>query len=317
MDDPRLLVGFQTSDDAAVYRLDAQRALVVTADFVTPPVDDGRLFGAIAAANALGDVYAMGGEPLLCLNLVGFPADRLPQETLSDILTGAAEKIAEAGALLVGGHSTEDREPKFGLAVVGLVHPERCWRNAGALPGDALLLTKPIGSGVLFNAHRRGWVSAEAMEACLREVGRLHRRSVEALVGFEVHAATDVTGFGLAGHALEMARASGVTLRISWGSVPVFAEAEAMYRRGVGTGVNAANRSLVEGDWFFTRPPDSVCAELCVDPQTSGGLLLALPWAEREEALQALRDAGAASAACIGQVQPRADAGLIIEGTDG
>jgi selenide,water dikinase len=212
-------VGFDTHDDAAVYRLDEKTALVLTADLITPPVDDAFQFGQIAAANALSDVYAMGGRPIACLNLVGFPSDKLDAAVLQQIIAGALSKVTEAGAVLAGGHTTEDEEPKFGLSVTGLVHPEKVWTNSGARPGDVLLLTKPIGSGVLFNANRKGWVSAAAMATCLEALVTLNRVAAEVLSGFEVHAVTDVTGFGLAGHGLEVAQGSGVTLRIETGTV--------------------------------------------------------------------------------------------------
>ena len=303
--DPDLLVGFETSDDAAVYRLDDERALVLTADIITPPVDDPVLFGRIAAANSLSDVYAMGGHPLAALNLLGFPGDQLGPEVLAGIVAGAREKVLEAGAVLAGGHTTDDEEPKFGLSVTGLVHPERYWRNVGARPGDALVLTKPIGSGVLFNGNLRGWVSAAALDSCVESLTTLNRAAAEVLAGFEVHAATDVTGFGLAGHAFEMAGGSGVALHVEAAAVPVYDEALDMYRRGVSTGVNRANRELVEASTRFAAGlPEEWCA-LAVDPQTSGGLLAALPADQAPEAVRALVDAGAAASAVVGRVQPR------------
>lgn len=303
-DDPALLVGFETRDDAAVYRLDDETALVVTADFITPPVDDPRLFGEIAAANSLSDVYAMGGRPILCLNLVGFPADELGPEVLHGVVAGALAKITEAGAVLAGGHTTDDDEPKFGLSVVGLVHPDRYWSNAGAQPGDELILTKPIGSGVLFNANRKRWVSAAAMETCLTTLTTLNRVAAETLAGFTVHAATDVTGFGLAGHGLEMAEGSDVTLAMELDRVPLLPEALAMYERGMTTGVNAANASQLEGKVRWGRETTAAEREIWVDPQTSGGLLVAVAGDEAEAALGALHAAGVEAARRIGRVEP-------------
>ncbi len=291
-EDPNLLVGFSTSDDAAVYRLSADTALVSTADIITPPVDDPHLFGQIAAANALSDVFAMGGKPLTCLNLIGFPSDKLGAEVLHGMVAGALTKITEAGAVLAGGHTTEDEEPKFGLAVTGIVHPERIWTNAGARPGDVLVMTKPIGSGVLFNANRKDWVSKEAMDECLAVITTLNRSAAEVLHRFEVHGATDVTGFGLAGHGLEMAAASDVTLTIEIDAVPLMRDALAMYRRGMTTGVNAVNRQLVAADWRFERQLPAWHEEIFVDPQTSGALLAALSAACAEEAVAALLEAG-------------------------
>ncbi|MEM9293610.1 MAG: selenide, water dikinase SelD [Acidobacteriota bacterium] len=300
--DDNLLVGFTTRDDAAVYRIADDRAVVLTADFITPPVDDPHTFGAIAAANALSDVYAMGAQPALCLNLAGFPSKDLPPEVLQGILAGALEKISEAGAVLGGGHTTEDDEPKFGLAVMGFVHPDRLWTNAGAKPGDALLLTKPIGSGVLFNAHRKGWVSAAAMDECIANLLTLNRRAAQALADFDVHGATDVTGFGLAGHALEMARASEATLHLEIAQLPVLKQAREMYRRGMTTGVNEANREQVASHWRLPADLPQEERELLIDPQTSGGLLVALPEEQAQAALSALREADAPAAKRIGRV---------------
>lgn len=301
--DANLLVGFATSDDAAVYRLTDELALVMTADIITPPLDDPFLFGQIAAANALSDIYAMGAKPIACLNLVGFPTDKLDAEVLHQLVAGALSKITEAGAVLAGGHTTADEEPKFGLSVVGTVHPDRYWANVGARPGDALILTKPIGSGVLFNANLKGLVPSSAMTECVEILTTLNRAAAEVLQGFEVHAVTDVTGFGLAGHALEMAQGTGVTLRIETERVPLLAGAMAMYERGVSTGANAANRQLVEGKALFARSSPAWLREIWVDPQTSGGLLAAVPGERADEIVTALVAAGVRHAARIGTVE--------------
>ena len=306
--DPNLLVGFETSDDAGVYQLNDTQAIVTTADFITPPTDDPRLFGQIAAANALSDVYAMGGRPLTCLNLLAFPANKLGQEILHGIIAGAAEKILEAGAVLAGGHSIKDEEPKFGLAVTGMVHPQKIWRNNGAQVGDALLLTKPLGSGVLLNANLKGWVNQEAIEECFRQLATLNRVAAETLQAFNVHAATDITGFGLAGHVLEIVQGSKVTIEIEIQNLPWLPEAVAMYERGMTTGTNQANRKLVEDDVKF--PAQQVMQELLVDPQTSGGLLVSLPAEEAEIALNKLHEAGVPNACLIGQVIPRGNKGI-------
>ncbi|MBQ32145.1 MAG: selenide, water dikinase SelD [Deltaproteobacteria bacterium] len=309
---PEVLVGFTTSDDAGVYRLNDTQALVATADFITPPVDDPVLFGQLAAANALSDVYAMGGQPLFCLNLVGFPSDKLGPEILSGIIAGAHSKITEAGAALLGGHTTEDEEPKFGLSVTGMVHPERIWRNVGAQPGDALLLTKPIGSGVLFNANLKGWVSTDAFQECLTQLVVLNKVAAETLAGFRVHACTDVTGFGLAGHGFELAKGSGVSLEMRLDALPVLREAREMYQRGVTTGVNTANRSMVGGSIRFPESTSAKDREIVFDPQTSGGLLVTLPDTEAESALKALHAAGVADASRIGTVREFETAHLIF-----
>ncbi len=311
--DPNLLVGFETSDDAAVYRLDDERALVLTADIITPPVDDPFLFGQIAAANALSDVYAMGGRPLACLNLIGFPSKDLGPEVLAGIVEGALDKITEAGAVLAGGHTTDDEEPKFGLSVTGIVHPQRFWGNAGAQPGDVLIMTKPIGSGVLFNANLKNLVSAEAMGECIRILTTLNKAAAETLAAFDVHAATDVTGFGLGGHAFEMAEGSNVTLKIDFASIPLMAEALDMYKRGITTGVNAANHEQIDRSVRLNRDLSLAEHEMLVDPQTSGGLLVALPQAQADKAIAALKDAGVHGAVAIGVVEPReGDVALVI-----
>ena len=296
-------MGFQTSDDAGVYRLDADRALVLTADIITPPVDDPHLFGQIGAANSLSDVYAMGGRPLACLSLVGFPSTVLPPEILEGITAGAVDKIAESGAVLVGGHTTDDAEPKFGLSVTGLVHPERIWRNSGALEGDLLILTKAIGSGVLFNANLKGWVSTQAMERCLAIATTLNRAAAESMADVEVHAATDISGFGLAGHAMEMARGSGGLVEITASEVPIMEEALRMYQKGVSTGANAANRELIRRVTRFEHQLPSWHEEVFVDPQTSGGLLFAVAPRDEAVALRRLRDVGV-EAVTVGRVSP-------------
>lgn len=306
------MVGFQSSDDAGVYRMDDETALVLTADFITPPVDDPYVFGQIGAANALSDVYAMGGRPIACLNLIGFPSRRLGPEVLEGIVAGALSKITEAGAVLAGGHTTEDEEPKFGLSVTGVVHPEEYWHNAGARPDDLLILTKPIGSGVLFNANLKGWVSDAALKDCLDTTSALNKISADVMAGFDIHAATDVTGFGLAGHALEIARGSGLTLEISAADVPVMPEALEMYEKGVGTGANAANRELIRDASRFDAALPERHDEIFVDPQTSGGLLVSVSPDQGRTLLTALHDAGERSARIIGSAKPLDGSAQII-----
>ena len=301
--DPRLLVGYETSDDAAVYRISDDTALVLTADVITPPVDDPFVFGQIAAANALSDVFAMGGKPLVCLDLVGFPSGKLEDEVLHGIVAGAVDKITEAGAVLAGGHTTDDEEPKFGLSVVGVVHPDRIWKNVGAQPGDALVLTKPIGSGVIFNGNLKKLVSAQALQACIRTITTLNKTAAEVLHHFAPHAVTDVTGFGLAGHAMEMAAGSGVTMRIACDSVPLMPEALAMYERGVKTGANAGNRNMVSARTRFAREDAPWRREIWFDPQTSGGLLIAVAESEAQRLLDELAAAGVDDACRIGTVE--------------
>jgi len=300
--DPNLLVGFETSDDAGVYRLTDDLAIIMTADYITPPVNDPYIYGQIAAANAISDVYAMGGQPIACLNLVSFPSNKLPPEVLHQIVAGALSKITEAGAVLAGGHSVEDDEPKFGLAVTGIVHPEKFWANKGAQPGDALILTKPVGSGVLFNANLKKWVSKEAMEKCLSILTTLNRTAAEVMSGFDIHAATDVTGFGLAGHGMEMAKASKVCLEIRIKNLPVMDEALTMYKRGVTTGVNAYNRQMVEKHLWLETDLPSWHEEIVFDPQTNGGLLVSVSETQGEHLVNALHAKGVTAAKIIGNV---------------
>ena len=310
--DPNLLVGFETSDDAGVYRLSDDTALVLTADFITPPVDDPYIFGQIGAANSLSDIYAMGGKPVTCLNLIGFPSGQLGPDVLHGIVEGALSKITEAGAVLAGGHTTEDEEPKFGLSVTGTVHPDRYWRNAGAQEGDVLILTKPIGSGVLFNANLKNWVSDDAMKACVDTITRLNRTAAEIASGFDIHAATDITGFGLAGHALEMAQGSGVSIHIHTCEVPTMAEALDMYKKGITTGVNSTNKQLIEHATRFEADLPDWHREIFVDPQTSGGLLLALSEDKAPGLLSALQDGGIAEARIVANAAPRGDSDLVF-----
>jgi selenide,water dikinase len=298
-------VGYETSDDAGVYRLTPEIAIVTTADFITPPVNDPFRYGQIAAANALSDVYAMGGRPLTCLNLIGFPAGKLQADILHRIVAGALDKITEAGAVLAGGHTVEDDEPKFGLAVTGVVHPDRFWSNRGARPGDVLILTKPLGCGVLLNANIKGKVSDTALEACLKVMTTLNRRSAEVLARYEVHGVTDVTGFGLAGHSLEMAQGSEVLIELNLAALPVMDEALEMYRQGVTTGVNRANQSLVAAHLELAVEAADEVREILFDPQTSGGLLAAVPERLGDSIVAALHGAGTTGATIIGRVTKR------------
>ena len=287
-------------------------ALVTTADFITPPVDDPYLFGQIAAANSISDIYAMGGKPVTCLNLVGFPADKLDPEILHGIVAGALSKITESGAVLAGGHTTDDEEPKFGLSVTGIVHPEKYWRNVGAEPGDVLILTKPIGSGVIFNANLKNWVSDQALDECIQTITTLNKGAAAVMADFDIHAVTDITGFGLGGHALEMAEGSEVTLEIRTDDVPFMHEALEMYQRGMRTGVNAANRALIEDSTRFEKSLPDWHEEIFVDPQTSGGLLMSVPASQSESLLTGLHNSGVTSARIIGGVKPFAEPNHLV-----
>ena len=271
--DPNVLVGSATSDDAAVYKLSDDLALVLTTDFFTPIVDRPYDFGAVAAANALSDVYAMGGKPLTALNLVGFPDQKLPVEVLADILRGAADKAAEAGIAIVGGHTIKTDEPIFGLAVVGTVHPNKVLSNAGAKPGDALVLTKPIGLGIITTAAKNGEDKLAAIAEAIKVMATLNRASAEVLAGFEVHALTDITGFGLLGHLRNVTAASGVTARVFAGAVPVLPAAREYVKAGIAPGGTHANWKFL-GEWVtFDAALSKEEQLLLCDAQTFGRII--------------------------------------------
>ena len=300
--DPNLLVGFETCDDAAVYRLSDDLAFISTVDFITPPVDDPYWFGQIAAANSLSDVYAMGGKPLTALNLIMFPMKILGVTLLREILRGGSDKVLEAGASIAGGHSVDDNEPKYGLAVTGVVHPDRILTNCGAKEGDALILTKPLGTGVLFNACRSKKLPWCDLEVILPEVASLNKKAIEIALNFDVHACTDITGFGIIGHSLEMARGSGVQINLFYDKLPFYPNALQMYRKGETTGSNKANKKLAEGLYKKTRELSKEEEELLFDPQTSGGLLLSLPSAESGKLTMELKKSGIEAAVQVGEV---------------
>lgn len=274
---PDLLVGLAMSDDAAVYRLADDMALVQTVDFFPPIVDDPYTYGAIAAANALSDVYAMGGRPILALAVAGFPDSFAPQ-LIATILQGGADKVTEAGAVVAGGHTTVDQEPKYGLSVTGLVHPARVLTKAGAQVGDLLLLTKPLGTGMITTAHKRGIVADEHFQAAVASMLRLNRRAAEAAVEAGAHAATDITGYGLLGHASELAHHSQVALKIVLSQVPLLPGAHEYAHQGVVPGGLNRNRAYLLGEQLvhLAADVDAVQARALFDPQTSGGLLLTL-----------------------------------------
>jgi selenide,water dikinase len=297
-----LLVGFDTRDDAAVYRVTPEIALISTVDYITPPVNDPYWFGQIAAANSLSDIYAMGGKPLTALNLVMFPSKKLDLGLLREILRGGSDKVLEADASLAGGHSIDDNEPKYGLAVTGTVHPERILTNCGARPGDALVLTKPLGTGVLFNANRSGKLPYRELETILSQVAALNRPAIEVALKFEVHACTDVTGYGILGHSLEVAKGSSVRIDLFYDQLPFYPNALQMYRRGENTGSNEANRKLVAGYFEAVGSRSAEQQELLFDPQTSGGLLLAVVPSQADDLIAALKKEGVVAAARVGQV---------------
>lgn len=301
-----LLVGLDPADDAAVYRLDDERALVFTVDFFPPVVDDPHTFGLIAATNALNDVFAMGGAPILALSVTAFP-EELPTEVLGAVLAGAAEATREAGAILAGGHTIRDSEPKYGLAVVGLVHPDGIWPKSGARAGDVVLLTKPLGTGLILQARRDGLDPDGAHEAAVEAMSTLNRRAAETLRPFSPNAVTDVTGFGLLGHAHETATRSGVRIVLEADRIPALPFALELAEAGVRTGGDRRNRE------FAGPHVESAAGQaheaLAYDPQTAGGLLITLP-AERVAVLEATFAAAGLPLHRIGSVEP--GAGVVL-----
>lgn len=277
IEDKNLLVGLDTSDDAAVYYLNEETALVQTVDFFTPIVDEPYIFGQIAAANALSDIYAMGGKPLTALNIVGFPTCSLPLTVLEEILRGGAEKVIEAGAVIAGGHTIQDDEPKYGLSILGTVHPQRIITNGGAQVGDGLILTKPLGTGIIATATKGGLVSEEAREKAIQSMITLNKRAAELMQEFKAHSCTDITGFGFLGHAWEMAKASEVILEITMAQVPVLPGTREYANLGLVPAGAYQNKEYLRGKVEFSEQIDQVQQDLLFDPQTSGGLLISLP----------------------------------------
>lgn len=282
---PNLLVGLGVADDAAVYRINDDIAVVATLDFFAPVVDDPYTYGAIAAANAMSDVFAMGGEVVLALNIAAFPED-LPREAMTEILRGGAEKVAEAGGVVAGGHTVWDQEPKFGLSVLGLVHPKRIFSKAGLRAGDVLYVTKPLGTGTILSAAKQRKAEPAWVDSAIASMLRLNRHAAHLAHEVGVSAATDVTGFGLLGHLWEMASRSGVSVTVSAASLPLLPGARECTAMGVHTGGEGRNRDWVGDNLVVASTVDPDVAALAFDPQTSGGLLLALP-ADRAPAFEA------------------------------
>ena len=301
--DPNVLVGFETADDAGVYLIDEQTAIVQSTDFFTPVVDDPFVYGQIAAANALSDLYAMGARPRFALALVGFPEKVLDEEILHEILRGGAEKMREAGVAVIGGHSVKDPELKFGYVVTGLAHPDRIHRNQGLQPGDALILTKPIGTGIVATAIKYGKCPEATSRAAISSMLTLNRTAAEQLAGFAIHALTDITGYGLVGHAFEMALGSGVCLHIEAARVPLLEQVEALADRGMLPGGIQANREYV-GAGVTWNETSRTMQQILLDPQTSGGLLIGLPESDAPRLAENLGAAGV-EAHLIGSVTSR------------
>ncbi len=309
-DVPELLVGRETSDDAGVYKLTDSIALIQTIDYFTPVVDDPYMFGQIAAANALSDVYAMGGIPKTALNMVGYPVKKLGGEILAEILRGGSDKIKEAGAILVGGHSIDDQEPKYGLSVTGIVHPNKFWRNVGAEPGQVLVLTKPIGVGILTTGIKQGAVTPEQEKIVTETMAMLNKKAAEVLSRFSPSAVTDVTGFGLLGHGSEMASGSNVTLVIEYDKVPILDGALKLAQDGIVPGGSKSNHKWLEKDVEYHNIAPEEQIILC-DAITSGGLLIAINPSDAEKYVKSMKDEGHDSW-IIGEVTDKQDKLIIV-----
>jgi selenide,water dikinase len=302
---PDLLAGHRGFEDAGIFRIDGERALVQTLDFFPPIVDDPRWFGRIAAANSLSDVYAMGGKPLTAMNIVGWPKD-LDVNILGEILQGGLEKVNEAGAVLCGGHSVSDAEIKFGLSVTGIVHPNRWWPNGGGREGDVVVLTKPLGMSPVSTAIKRQKATQQMIDGAMRQMATLNKDACEAVRDLKVHGATDVTGFGLAGHSCEMAEGAGLLLALQAAAIPVFPGALDLVREGVMSGGCARGKSHFGPRVKVDASVDEAMGNLVFDAETSGGLLLAIAEADADKAVRRLRDVGTPCHQIVGRFQKRA-----------
>ena len=295
-----MLVGTETGDDAGVFRLRPDLAIVNTVDFFTPIVDDPYTFGQISAANSLSDVYAMGGEPKTCLNIVCFPKGKMDIEILGEILRGGAEKVKESGAVVIGGHSIIDDEIKFGMAVTGVIHPDKILRNVGVQEGDALILTKPLGTGIISTALKKGKASTESIDEAVRSMTTLNAAAASVIFNFPVHACSDVTGFGLLGHALGMASGSNVTLVIEAAKMPLLRGAPRLAEKGYLTGGCKRNRDYLDDKMVIDPALREGLVEVAIDPQTSGGLLVAVAKRHAAKLVDDLDSAGVKDAAAVG-----------------
>ncbi len=310
--DPKILVDISTHDDAGVYKISDQMALVLTTDFFPPLVSDGYEFGLIAATNSISDIYAMGGTPLLALNIMMFPSSAIPLEVYSEILRGGYDKAHEAGVSIIGGHSIDDYPPKYGLAVIGMVHPDRIITNAGAREGDVLILTKPLGTGIILAGHRLKMTTPEQLEAVKLLMMRLNNEGARLMQKYNVRGATDVTGFGLAGHALKMARGSGVTMTLNMSAVPLADGAYSLAEQGCIPGAAFRNLDYTERETRFAEGLDYSLKMIAHDAQTSGGLIMAVAPEKAGELLDELHSSGHPEAAVIGVVEAKGDAALVL-----
>lgn len=300
--DPNILVDIDTHDDAGVYKINDDLALVLTTDFFPPVCSDPYEFGQIAAANSISDVYAMGGDPVLALNIMMFPSAKLPIGVYAEILKGGFDKATEAGVRIIGGHTIDDFPPKYGLAVVGFIHPERIMTNAGAGPGDSLILTKPVGTGVILAGHRLGMVSDDDLAESGRLMKLLNKSGSEVMKKHKIRGATDITGFGLAGHALKMAKASNVSLKINMKKVPLIGNSYHLVDEGCIPGASFRNLEYAEKDIDFASNLDYNLKMIAFDAQTSGGLMFSAPQDKVSIILKDLQTAGLVNSKVIGSV---------------
>lgn len=311
-EDPDILVNIDTHDDAGVYRINDELALVFTTDFFPPVCSDPYEFGQIAAANSISDVYAMGGTPVLALNIMMFPASKLSVDVYGEILKGGFDKAAEAGVKIIGGHTIDDDPPKYGLAVVGFVHPERLTTNAGVRPGDCLILTKPLGSGIVLAGHRLGMTGETELKEALGNMKLLNKSGAEIMHKFRVTGATDITGFGLAGHALKMARASNVSINIRMNEVPLLSSALNLVDEGCIPGASFTNLDYAGNETVFAEDMKYNLKMIAFDAQTSGGLLISIRADRAEKMLNELRSVGLVRTSIIGDVSARKEKSLYL-----
>jgi selenide, water dikinase len=307
-----VLVGLDVPDDAGVYKINEDTALVQTVDYFTPIVDDPYLFGQIAAANALSDVYAMGGRPITVLNIVGFPIKKLDPSILASILKGASDKVVEAGAVIIGGHSIDDQEPKFGMAVTGLVHPEQIWTNHGAQPGDAIILTKPIGVGIQTTGIKRDLLTETEIDKVSAVMAALNKKAAEIAARYTIHASTDITGFGLLGHLKEMAEGSGTGITLYADQVPVLERTKELAQAGSVPGGTKSNYEWLQPSVHYPESMDLVDQWILCDAITSGGLALSVPQKEAGSLIADLHTAGITDAAIIASVTDEQPGKIVV-----
>lgn len=302
IEDPNVLVGTNTADDAAVYKIRDDLAIVQTVDYFTPVVDDPYTFGMITAANSLSDIYAMGANPLFALNIVGFPSKTLPMEVLAEILKGGAAKALEAGVSIIGGHTIDDNEPKYGMAVTAVIDPKKVITNSGARVGDVLVLTKPLGIGIITTAIKRGLVAQDTLDRAVQVMSTLNKAAAEVMVQVGVHACTDITGFGFLGHLHEMARGSGVGAKISLSKVPVLPEAWDLIAQGVAPAGTHKNLEYLGSNVVWDESVSREARLVLADAQTSGGLLIAVAEEKAGQLLRALEEARVPVVSAVGEV---------------